>query len=59
MEASWAERAHVAAVRKAELRAERHAASIDRQRRYSAAWMRERRARAKAEEERLLTRSRA
>jgi hypothetical protein len=46
-EAAWAEREHVKAIRKAELRAERHAASIERRRRYNAAWMREYRARGK------------
>jgi hypothetical protein len=45
IEASWAARRHVEAVRKAEIRAERHAASIERRRRYNAAWMRDYRAR--------------
>jgi hypothetical protein len=48
LESSWAERRHVEAVRKAELRAERHAASIERRRRYNAGWMRDYRARKKA-----------
>jgi hypothetical protein len=47
LEASWAQRAHVEAVRKAEIRAERLAASTERRRRYNAAWMRNYRARLK------------
>ena len=50
MEAARAQQAHVQALRKAEFRAKRHAASIERRRRYNAAWMREYRARRKANE---------
>jgi hypothetical protein len=45
LEASWAEQAHVKVIRTAEIRAERHAASVERRRRYNAAWMRDFRAR--------------
>ncbi len=48
LEASWAEQDLVRAVRKAEIRHARQAASIERRRRYKAAWMREYRARARA-----------
>jgi hypothetical protein len=44
LEAAWAERAHVEAVRKAEERHERQAASREHRRPYNAAWMREYRA---------------
>jgi len=45
LEASSAEQAHMMAIRTAELRAERREASIERRRRYNAAWMRDYRAR--------------
>ena len=45
LEASWAAKDQCEAVRKAELRHERQAASLERRRRYNAAWMREYRAR--------------
>ena len=41
LEASSAEQAHMMAIRTAELRAERREASIERRRRYNAAWMRD------------------
>jgi hypothetical protein len=44
LEAAWAEQALGRAIRKAEMRAERRAASIERRRRYNAVWMRECRA---------------
>lgn len=49
LEAAWAEQAHVRAIRKAEARAERREASIERRRRYNATWMRDYRARTKTE----------
>jgi hypothetical protein len=49
LEASWRTgRAHVEAIRRAEVRRKRHAASIERRRRYNAAWMRDYRARMNA-----------
>ena len=48
-ETAWGEQALDRAARKAELRDERHAASIERRRRYYARWMRDYRARTKAE----------
>lgn len=48
LEAAWAQQGHLKAVRKAEVRAERRVASIERRRRYNKAWMRDYRARNKA-----------
>jgi hypothetical protein len=45
LEAAWAEQAHAKEIGKAEARAERREASIERRRRYNAAWMRDYRAR--------------
>jgi hypothetical protein len=49
LEAAWAEQALVRDIRKAEVRAEQRLVSIERRRRYNAAWMRDYRARKKAE----------
>jgi hypothetical protein len=49
LEAAWAEQENVRVIRKAEIRAQRHLASIERRRRFNAAWMRAHRARQKEE----------